>query len=105
MSNHVSYQDIDARDVTTLLKRENLVVLDTRDASSQSQGQLPRAQPASDHVISALMKQRSANPPVLVYCYEGNSSRDLCSFLAQLGLSEIYNLSGGWKAWLALGQV
>lgn len=99
----MSYQDIEAAQVATLLKRENLVVLDTRDASSQSQGQLPKAQPASDHVISTLMKQRRSNPPVLVYCYEGNSSRDLCSFLEQLGLSEIYNLAGGWKAWMAQG--
>jgi len=99
----VSYQDIDGRDVATLLKRENLVVLDTRDALSQSQGQLPKAQPASDHVIATLMKQRRTNPPVLVYCYEGNTSRDLCTFLGQLGLSEIYNLAGGWKAWLAQG--
>jgi rhodanese-related sulfurtransferase len=100
----VSYQDIEAAQVATLLKRENLVVLDTRDALSQSQGQLPKAQPASDQVISALMKQRRSNPPVLVYCYEGNTSRDMCSFLAQLGLSEIYNLAGGWKAWLAQGD-
>lgn len=100
----MSYQDIEAAQVATLLHRDNLVVLDTRDALSQSQGQLPKAQPASDQVIATLMKQRRTNPPVLVYCYEGNSSRDLCTFLAQLGLSEIYNLAGGWKAWLALGE-
>ncbi|GAB6053866.1 hypothetical protein JCM17960_26860 [Magnetospira thiophila] len=101
----MSYQDIDPSEVRALLDKENLVVIDMRDPQSQSLGQLPRAVPASDRIMSNLMRQRRHNPPVLVYCYEGNMSRDLCSFIKQMGLSEVYNLAGGWKAWVGATEL
>jgi rhodanese-related sulfurtransferase len=95
----VSYHDIHAAEVGELLQKEGVVVIDVRDAQAQSKGQLPNALPPSDAVINGLVRQRRSNPPVLVYCYHGNSSRDLCGFLSQLGLSQVYNLVGGWEAW------
>lgn len=100
----MSYQDIDAADIGGLLDQENLVVIDMRDAQSHGLGRLPGAVPASDDVIGALMRQRRKDPPVLVYCYEGNMSRDLCTLIKQLGLSQVYNLAGGWKAWAAVTE-
>lgn len=95
----MSYQDIHVAEVGELLQRPGLIVIDQRDPLAQSKGQLPNALPASETVINGLMRQRRNNPPVLVYCYHGNQSRDLCSFLTQLGLSDVYNLVGGWQAW------
>lgn len=95
----MSYQDIHAAEVSALLQTEGLTVIDTRDAQAQARGQLPMAQPASEAVIQGLMRKRRSNPPVLVYCYHGNSSRDLCSLLGSFGLSRVYNLVGGWDAW------
>jgi len=98
----VSYQDIHAAELDTLLQQDGLMVVDMRDAQTRERGQLPGALPASDAVIGQLMQQRRRNPPVLVYCYHGNSSRDLCGFLSQLGLQQVYNLVGGWEAWANL---
>jgi len=95
----MSYHDLHAAEVSELLEQDGLVVIDTRDPQTQSKGQLPHAQPASDALISALLRQRRNDPAVLVYCYHGNQSRDLCGFLSQLGLSRVYNLVGGWEAW------
>lgn len=93
------YQDIQANELETLLQREDLVIIDMRDATSKIAGQLPNARPADDTLVSALAKRRHQAPPVLVYCYHGNRSRDLCSLLTQFGLPEVYNLAGGWAAW------
>ncbi|MEJ2467333.1 MAG: ankyrin repeat domain-containing protein [Candidatus Thiodiazotropha sp.] len=95
------YRDIQAADLKTLLQREDLVVIDMRDASYHAAGHLPNSQPVNDALIAALAKQRRQAPPVLVYCYHGNSSRDLCGLLAQFGLPELFNLTGGWSAWEA----
>ncbi|MES9868218.1 MAG: rhodanese-like domain-containing protein [Sedimenticola sp.] len=95
----MSYQDIEASEVEALLETEGVVVIDTRDVMSRSVGQLPNAKSPSDSVIEQLIGQRRNNPPVLVYCYHGNSSRNLCAFLSQLGLKQVYNLAGGWAAW------
>ncbi len=100
----MSYKNIEAHAVGELLARDDVVVIDTRDGFAQSQGRLPKAQPANDDVIGSLMMKRRSNPPVLVYCYEGHSSRDMCTFLHQMGLSEVYNLVGGWAAWAALSE-
>jgi ankyrin repeat protein len=95
----VSYQDINVAEVDELLQRNDLTIIDMRDAQSRERGQLPNAQIPSDAVITGLIRQRSNNPPVLVYCYHGNSSRDLCNLLVQMGMQQIYNLVGGWAAW------
>ncbi|AOV15788.1 hypothetical protein BJI67_00770 [Acidihalobacter aeolianus] len=95
----MSYHDIDAAEVHDLLRRDDLVVIDVRDVHAQSRGQLPNAMPPSDEVINALIRRRHQPLAVLVYCYHGHSSRDLCSFLTRIGLQQVYNLTGGWAAW------
>ncbi|MEJ2610124.1 MAG: rhodanese-like domain-containing protein [Candidatus Thiodiazotropha sp.] len=95
----MSYHDIQVNEIEKLLKKDDLWVIDMRDTLTQSKGQLPNAMSPTDAVIGNLVQQRQSNPPVLVYCYHGNSSRDLCRFLAQLGLNQVYNLVGGWEAW------
>lgn len=96
----MSYTDIEATKIDDLLNSDDLVVIDMRDQQSQSLGMLPGALPASDAVIAGLVKKRHQDPPVLVYCYEGNMSRDLCTLIKGLGLSRVYNLAGGWTAWI-----
>lgn len=95
----MSYHDLHAAELPRLLTEEGLTIIDTRDAETRRRGQLPGAVPPSDEVMNALMRRRRSDPPVLVYCYHGNQSRDLCGFLTQLGLSRVYNLVGGWEAW------
>ena len=95
------YQDIKANELEPFLKQKAPVVIDMRDPADQVAGLLPNAQPADDALVSALAKRRRQAPPVLVYCYHGNTSRDLCALLTQFELPEVYNLSGGWAAWEA----
>lgn len=95
----MSYDDIDIAELDALLQRKDLYVIDIRDAAARSRGSLPGARAPSDELIGELMQKRRSQPPVLVYCYHGNSSRDFCGFLIQLGLKQVYNLNGGWAAW------
>jgi thiosulfate sulfurtransferase len=93
------YSDVAVSDIETLLSASDPVIIDMRDPQSQSRGQLPRALSVSDETIEELIRRRRSNPAVLVYCYHGNQSRDLCSFLSQMGLKNVHNLAGGWAAW------
>ncbi|MCU7960469.1 MAG: hypothetical protein KZQ58_10835 [gamma proteobacterium symbiont of Bathyaustriella thionipta] len=94
----MSWQDIQAEELDALLQSGELLVIDQRDERTRSHGQLPHAQVVSEQLIQRLVRLRSKAPPVLVYCYHGNQSRELCEFLAQFGLPEVYNLAGGWQA-------
>ncbi|GAB4357585.1 MAG: thiosulfate sulfurtransferase GlpE [Methylohalobius crimeensis] len=92
------YQDILPGDVEELLQWPDLIVIDHRDSDSFADGHLPKAQLSSDYLIHRIIRQRCKNPPILIYCYHGYTSRDLAAFLARFGFSRIYNLEGGWQA-------
>ena len=94
----MSYVEIHADAIAMLYQKKGLVIFDTRDAVSYQAGHLPGAVPISDDAIGQLIVGRKRNNPVLVYCYHGNSSRDICQLLSGMGFAEVYNLSGGWKA-------
>ncbi len=91
--------DIDCSEIEALRAESDLLIFDTRDPDSYARGHLAGAQPVSDTALKQLMKSRLRERPVLVYCYRGNSSRDICRFIAGFGYTRVYNLSGGWQAW------
>lgn len=95
----MSYQDLPPSAVAALRAEGELIVFDTRDAASYAAGHLDSAQPVSDAALRQLIQSRQHQRPILVYCYRGNSSRDVCRLIASLGFGRVYNLEGGWQGW------
>ena len=95
----MSYQDIHPSEVQELRDADDLLIFDIRDPASFARGHLENAQPVSDAALQKLIKSRQRERPVLFYCYHGNSSRDVCQFIAGFGFRRVYNLVGGWQAW------
>lgn len=95
----MNYQDLQPAEVAALRAEGELTVFDTRDAASFAAGHLDGAQPVSDAALRQLIQSRQRQRPILVYCYRGNSSRDVCQLIAGLGFSRVYNLAGGWQGW------
>lgn len=95
----MSYLAIFSNQVPALLETPGVAVLDTRDQRSFERGHLPGARPADDANIGRLIRSKQPDRPILVYCYHGNSSRDLCRLLSGFGFTQVYNLEGGWPAW------
>jgi ankyrin repeat protein len=100
----MNYQDIEPAKIGALRGEADLLILDTRDAASYARDHLENALPVSDAALRELMKSRQRERPILVYCYHGNSSRNLCQFIAGFGYSRVYNLVGGWKGWQQFSQ-
>jgi rhodanese-related sulfurtransferase len=100
----MSYHDLHPADLQDLRTDPDLLILDMRDPASYAQGRLEGAEPVSDALLRQLMKSRQRERPVLVYCYHGNSSRDLCQFIAGFGYARVYNLVDGWQGWLQFIQ-
>lgn len=95
----MKYEDLFAHKVPEFLQQPEGLVLDIRDEHSFNQARIDGAQPASEALIGSLLRNKQYQLPILVYCYHGNSSRDMASFLGGLGFSNVYNLEGGWQAW------
>jgi thiosulfate/3-mercaptopyruvate sulfurtransferase len=100
----MSYQDIHPTEIQGLRAEPELLILDMRDPASHTQACLEGAEPVSDGLLKQLMKSRQRERPVLVYCYHGNSSRDLCQFIAGFGYTRVYNLVDGWQGWMQFTQ-
>lgn len=95
----VTYRDIHPSEWPALRDEPDLLVFDMRDPASYAAGHLDGAVPVTDSAVRQLIKSRQRQRPVLVYCYHGNSSRDLCELLAGFGFERVHNLVGGWQAW------
>ncbi len=90
------YHDIHVEDLPGFIDKHRPVILDMRDPVAFKKGHIEGAIPADESEIRKLMRQKEQ--PVLICCYHGHSSRELATFLCQMGMKHVYNLEGGWHA-------
>ena len=98
------YENISIDKAQQLLNSDTCTVFDIRDDRSFEQGRLPGAQRFNDQLVRQLRKTEQRNAPVLIYCYHGNSSKDIAQMLCDFGFSNVYNLNGGYTAWEAFAN-
>jgi rhodanese-related sulfurtransferase len=90
---------------THLINTRDALLLDLREAKDFQGGRLPN----SLHVPISQLASRSTelakhvSRPVIAYCDNGSRSRTAGVALANAGFSEVYQLSGGLKAWRDAG--
>jgi len=93
------YKDIESKDVSALILSGPVTIFDMRDLNSFNSGHMDKAVPANDFAIEQIIKKNKKQENILVYCYLGNSSRDLSNLLTKFGFNNVYNLVGGYTAW------
>jgi thioredoxin len=95
--------NLDAASFNTKLqeKKDNAVILDVRTPQEVQSGFIPQAKNINYH--DADFKQKinalDKNKPYFVYCLAGGRSSDAVSYMRANGFKEVYNLSGGIRAW------
>jgi len=99
MRTRTSFQRIDVQRAASLFARDDLVVLDVRDAGSFDQSHIDGAQHLSSANLSAILGATAKIQPILIYCYHGNASREYAQIFSDFGLAEVYSLDGGYQAW------
>ena len=101
----LSYTDIHPEELASLTtQNSDATIIDMRDPVARAEGTIDGAKPNTETLMQSLIRRRRQQPLVVVYCYHGNASRDLCELLSGLGLERVYNLCGGWHAWQASRQ-
>jgi len=88
-------------EATTLINREDAVVLDVRETNEFQNGHIVN----SVHIPQGFLKDRLnelekyKTKPIVIACRSGHRSGQACSLLKKNGYENIYNLSGGVMAW------
>ena len=98
-------RDVGTLQATQLINRNNAVLLDVRDAKEFAGGHLPNALhiPLSELGSRGSELAKLTSRPVIAYCERGQRSRAAGSALAKLGFTDIYQLTGGFRAWKDAG--
>ncbi|MFN3630026.1 MAG: rhodanese-like domain-containing protein [Casimicrobiaceae bacterium] len=98
-------QEIGNTRLTYLLNREDACVLDIREAREMDGRKIVGA----IHIPLSQLKDRvgelkaATDKPLVVYCARGQRSLMAGSVLKAAGFSKLYNLNGGFKAWVEAG--
>lgn len=91
--------------LTQLINRENAIVIDVRDAAEYAKGHIVGARNVPlaqfEKRIGELEKLRTK--PLVMHCDTGNRSTKALDILRKNGFEKLYNLSGGYAAWLNAG--
>jgi rhodanese-related sulfurtransferase len=94
-------------DVATLQQWQDLGkgfrLLDVRTPSETVHGVIGGASLLPLHLLPLRMGELASDEPLVIYCRTGARSGQACAFLAQHGLTEVYNLRGGIMGWLQSG--
>lgn len=92
-------------EVIRLINSRNAVPLDVRDAKAFDEGHILNAVsvPLSDIGSKQGELAKHAAAPVVAYCDNGSRNHVAAAALAKAGLTEVYLLNGGFRAWRDAG--
>ena len=93
--------NIPPHEATTLINREEAVVIDVRPIADYNKGHIVDAINLPINGFKNQIKQleKHRQKPVIVSCRSGNQSQMACRQLRKAGFEKVYNLRGGVFAW------
>lgn len=98
-----TYKEVDAEFVDAA-GNAGALVIDVRGDAEIAAGMIAGAQHIPLHLIPLRVAELPRDVPVILYCRTGARSAQACAFLAQHGLTNLHNLTGGVMAWARAGK-
>ena len=93
------FKDITVETLKNKIKDSEIMIIDIRDQDSYRKDSIPNSINYKSIDIIKLAEKRNKQLNIIIYCYRGNSSRKVASFLSDSGFNNIFNLIGGFNAW------
>ncbi len=75
------------------------LILDIRDAADYEKGHIPEAVNIPLKELGYRLYTLDRTKDIIVYCDVGLQSKIACQVLTNAGFKDVYNLTGGLKAW------
>jgi phage shock protein E len=97
-------KNVNAAEFAKLIASKAGIILDVRTAPEVKKGAIANSVNidffADD--FAAQISKLDKNKPVYVYCASGGRSGEAMEMMSKLGFKTIYNLEGGYSAWLKM---
>jgi len=102
------FNEVDAATLDQWLRSgERIRLIDVRTPTETARGVIDGAELIPLHLVPMQADDIASDGDserVVFYCQSGARSAQACAFLAQKGMTEVYNLQGGIVAWLSSGR-
>lgn len=95
----MSYKCISVVQAEALLKTEGSVLLDIRDLTSFSEGNIAGAIHLTNENIEQIIASSDKSKPLIIYCYHGNSSKGVADYFFRRGFENACSVDGGYQEW------
>ena len=82
-----------------LIAAETCNIIDIRDAQSYAESHVPEATHLEGNAVNAFIAASNPDLPLLIYCYNGNSSQSAADYFSSLGFERCYSVDGGYEEW------
>jgi thiosulfate/3-mercaptopyruvate sulfurtransferase len=99
MTHDPTFQRIGVEAAVELLKRDEVVLLDVRDAAAYERARIGSARRVSDANLYEVLAGTPKDRPVLIYCYHGNASQTYARIFTDFGFRDVYSMDGGFERW------
>ena len=98
-------RSVSPQEATTMINRENAVVLDVREPAEVKTGTILNSITIPlDQLQQKLGRlEEYKKTPLIVVCQSGSRSARACALLRKQGFESVYNLKGGIMAWSSAG--
>ena len=94
----MKFKDITIQDFKQKLQ-DSALLIDIRDKDSYNYNNIPNSKNYNSEDIMKLINEESKDTNIVIYCYHGNRSRKVASFISSYGFKNVYSLIGGIDAW------
>jgi rhodanese-related sulfurtransferase len=99
MTQQAIFQRIGVDAAAELLRRDDVAVMDVRDAGSYQRGHIDTARWVSEANLYEVLTSTPKDRPVLIYCFHGNASQTYARIFNDFGFRDVYSLDGGFEHW------
>lgn len=91
------------QDAQALIAKGEVDVVDVRDPGEFAEGHVPRARNVPLGILKADPRGKLSRDNVLMVCAKGVRSQTAATVAEELGLNQIFQLTGGTRAWVDAG--
>ncbi len=97
-------KEVNSNELNQWLKENpQILLVDVRSSQEMAQASIPNGKPLPLSLLPLRINEIPTDKKVVFYCRSGARSAQACTYMAQQGYDNVYNLQGGIISWVRNG--